>query len=294
MKRIVLALILSIFMGVNFAEPANAGFFADKKAKIQKNVELRKNKKSIKNFMAKQNDIANMHNIDWLAKLYSEDFICSDGFKKDVYFKLIDETWDSYKDISYTTEVKNIRVDNDKAEVDVYETAIATLTQVEEGIAISGELNSYSNGTYYLKKNGKDWIITGEKIKDEKSFLKYGDTRFVDMDLKSPKTAKAGEYYTASLEINAPENSFFVASISKDEITHPQKKSEEVYRTMPDDGILERMFIANKNGRNEYNVAAVGMSRSKVYEMNKVGVYMAGIAFIMARVNVEEENAQNQ
>ena len=63
MKRIVLALTLILFVGISFCEPANAGYFADKKAKIQKNAEIRANKKSIKKFMAKQNDIANMHNI---------------------------------------------------------------------------------------------------------------------------------------------------------------------------------------------------------------------------------------
>ena len=52
------------------------------------------------------------------------------------------------------------------------------------------------------------------------------------------------------------------------------------------------MFIANKNGKNEYNVASIAMSKSKTYGIDKVQVYMAGIAFIMTRVNVEVQNAE--
>lgn len=290
MKRIVLILIILLGMGIS--EPAHAGFFADKKAEIVLKRETRLNKKAIKKLLIQQEKAAAKYDINALSILYHQDFVSSDGFKKDVYFDLIKDTWKSYPDIVYTSEIKDIKISGDKAEVDVHETSLATSTQLEDGVTIHGELNSQSDGTYYLQKNNNKWLIIGEKIGYEKSFLKYGETRFVEMDLISPKTAKAGEYYTTTLKIDRPENAFIVASICREDITYPQEKINEVFRNLPDDNILERMFIANKNNKNEYNVATIGMSKTKVYGIDKVKMYMAGIAFIMTRVNVEGIDAE--
>ena len=69
-------------------------------------------------------------------------------------------------------------------------------------------------------------------------------------------------------------------------IKYPQEKPEDVFRKMPQDNILERMFLANKDGKNEYNIASVGMTKSRIYG-GQVQLYLAGIAFIMTRVNIE-------
>ena len=80
-----------------------------------------------------------------------------------------------------------------------------------------------------------------------------------------------------------------IASIGREEITYPQNRNEEVFRKFPDDNILERMFYANKNGKNEYNIASVGISKSEAAGTGRIRVYLAGIAFILTRVNVENE-----
>ena len=290
MKRIVLILI--VLFGFGFTESANASFISDKKIEISKKLEIRADKKAIKKTLALQEKYAAKYDVIGLSTLYHQDFVSADGFKKDVYFELIKDTWKSYPDIVYTSEVKDIRINGDSAEVDVYETSLATTTEIEQGVKIYGELNSISNGTYYLKQQDNEWLIISEKVKNEKSFLKYGDTRFVEMDLTSPETAKAGEYYTASLKIDKPTDAFIVASICQDAITYPQQKPKEVFRNLPDDNILERMFIANKDGKNEYNIASIGMSKSRTVAFDKVQVYMAGLAFIMTRVNIEDTDAQ--
>ena len=277
---------LSLIMFVIADVPANANCFINAKNKVKTGIQLRTDKKAIKKIIKIQDKYAQNYDDISLSKLYADDFISSDGFKKDVYFDLIKETWQAYPDISYTTEIKGINVEKDQASVDVYETSLATTTQVEENVAIYGELHSYSNGTYYLKKTNNKWLITSEKIKNEKSMLKYGDLRYVDIDLNSPETVKAGEYYTAALTVNTPESAMIVASIGRDNITYPQEKSEEIFRKMPEDNILERMFLANKEGKNEYNVASVAMTKTQVRN-GKLSLYMAGIAFIMTRVNVE-------
>ena len=109
------------------------------------------------------------------------------------------------------------------------------------------------------------------------------------MDLTSPETVKPGEYYTASLKIDLPENAFAIASIGRDEIKYPQSQAPEAFRKLPDDHILERMFYANKNGKNEYNIASIGITKSENITPNTVRVYIAGLAFIMTRVNLENE-----
>ena len=290
MKRIVLSLV--ILLGLGVTEPVQAGFFTDKKVEITQNFKIRADKKAIKKALKLQEKYAAKYDIVGLSTLYHQDFVSADGFKKDVYFELIKDTWKSYPDIIYTSEIKDIRINGDLAEVDVYETSLATTTEIEQGVKIYGELNSISNGTYYLKQQNDKWLVISEKVKNEKSFLKYGDTRFVEMDLTSPEVTKAGEYYTASLKIDKPKDAFIVASICQDAITYPQQKPKEVFRNLPDDNILERMFIANKNGKNEYNIASIGMSKSRTVAFDKVQVYMAGLAFIMTRVNVEDADAQ--
>ena len=290
MKRLILALIISI--GIGSSEPACAISFSAKKTEITQNLEYKANIKAIKKTLLLQEKFVSKYDNKGLSSLYHEDFVTTDGFKKDVYFKLIEETWKSYPDIVYSSEIKDIKINGSSAQVDVFETSLATSTQIEEGLTVYGELKSFSNGTYYLQKFNNKWLFTGEKIHDEKSFLKYGDTRFVEMDLISPETAKPGETYKASLKIDKPEDAFIIASITHDPITYPQNKMEEVFRNLPSDNILERIFIANKDGKNEYNIASIGMSKSKAYSIDKVQVYLAGIAFIMKRVNIEGENAK--
>ena len=254
-------------------------FSVIKKLKSSKIIRIEPHKRLSVKFLRNKQDF----------NLYDNDFINTDGFTKNIYFKLIKDTWTTYPDISYTTEIKEIKVDGDTASGEVYETSLATSTEIAEGVKFFGELHSYSNGVYYFKKVNGKWLISGEKVYDEKSFLKYGDTRFIEMDLVSPKSVTPGEYYTASLKVDLPQNAVAVASIGRDEITYPQEQAEEKFRKLPDDNILERMFYANKNGKNEYNVASVGVSKSQAISADKIRIYLAGLAFIVTRVNMENE-----
>ena len=289
MKKTFSALFVSIFIFMNFYVPAEAEFFSDKKSEIIQNYQDRTAERTIRKILEKQTKFASKHDYTGLFNLYAQDFVNTDGFTKDVYFKLIQDTWTSYPDITYTTDIKNITVDGHTASAEVYETSLATTTQLNEGVKLFGELHSYSNGVYYFKKIKNKWLISGEKVYNEKSFLKYGDTRFINMDLISPEKVTPNEYYTASLKVDLPENAFAIASIGRDEITYPQDQAAEVFRRLPEDNILERMFYANKNGKNEYNVASIGVSKSEQITPEKIRVYIAGLAFIMTRVNVEDE-----
>ena len=96
--------------------------------------------------------------------------------------------------------------------------------------------------------------------------------------------------YKTTLKVDAPKDTVVIASINKENIIYPQEKSEDAFRKMPDDNILERLFISNTENVNEYAVASIGITRAENYTDNQIRVYMGGLAFIMTRINVIPEN----
>ena len=290
MKKISVLLILALLLSFATQMPSQAGFLASQKARIEQNRIYKSTYNDILNVIEKQTEYANNHNIDGIKQLYSKNFVNSDGFKNDTYLKLIEETWEIYPDISYTTEIENIEFSDNYATVFVTETAVATpKEQIGEFEAI-GELYSLSKCVYFLEKQGTKWLISSEKIVEETSTLKYGDARFVNMSLNTPKQIGAGKDYTATLKVDVPGNSVVIASISKENIVYPQTKSEDAFRKIPDDNILERFFTSNTSNVNEYAVASIGITRAENYDEEHIKVYMGGLAFIMTRINVIPEN----
>ena len=53
-----------------------------------------------------------------------------------------------------------------------------------------------------------------------------------------------------------------------------------------EDNTLSRIFNANKDNVNEYNVASLGLTQNITTPEGEVKIIMSGLAFIMARVNV--------
>ena len=82
---------------------------------------------------------------------------------------------------------------------------------------------------------------------------------------------------------------FVIASIGQEKITYPQVNSEEVFRKLPESGILERVFKSNKDNFNEYTVASLGITRAKVVEKNskkEIKLVITGLGYIITRTNV--------
>lgn len=291
MKKLLTLLVIGTIAFTSVQTPADAqGFFAQKRAEIHRMREYNAVLKELRSVITKQEHYSNKYDLEGLSSLYSPDFINADGFNKEVYFKLIKDTWSTYPDITYTSRIKNIDFSGNYAQIEVDETAVAiSRDETDEGVAV-GELYSKADCIYYLEKIGAKWFISSEKVLNETSTLKYGDARFTNIELSSPSQIRSGEYYTATLKVDAPEDSVVVASINKENITYPQVRSEEAFRKMPDDNILERMFLSNKDNVNEYTVASVGITRAEVYDKTKVRVTMGGLAFIMTRVNVVPAN----
>ena len=121
-------------------------------------------------------------------------------------------------------------------------------------------------------------------------YSKIWDARFVKMELNAPSLIGAGEEYTAELKVDLPKDQIVIASINKERIVQPVKKDTEVFKRLPEEQILERVFNANTDNINEYAVASVGITKSEKIDDELMKVYMNGLAFIITRVNVVPKN----
>ncbi len=287
MKRVIF-IVLSIALALSAVTPANAGYIADKKAAMQQAKYEKNCKKDIIAVFDKVDKYAKKYDINGLKSLYSKSFMDNDGYNKDVYFSLVEETWQTYPDITYTTKIKDIKLNGDYATVETEETAVATSDDLDKKIV--GELNSKSSCIYQLQRFANNWEITGENVLEEVSTLKYGDARYVNMVLETPKSIGAGQDYTATLKVDLPSNYVVVSSINQEKIINPAKKPEDNFMKMKEDQTLARIFTANTDNVNEYNVASVGITAIENAPNGKVRVYMNGLAFVMSRVNVIPKN----
>lgn len=286
MKKLFILSLIGMFCIAGTIAPANAGFMEARRAKIEKNRSLNQQALEISRFFEKQTKLSNQKDYEALYKMYSPKYVNSDGFNKEIYFKLVKDTWESYKDIAYASKIRSIDIKGNYATVDMLEVAVATTSGMEEVIDAPGELTSLAKSTYFLEKIGDKWLITSEYIAQERTFLKFGEARYLDIDLIAPEIVNAGTDYTASLEADLPMDTVAVASIGREKIVYPENKSEDVFRKIPDSNVLERVFTANKDNINEYAIASMGITRAKAIDDENVKVYMSGLAFLMTRVNV--------
>jgi len=290
MKKFVLSLILCTAFCANFAGTSYAAPTKSFKIRIEQNKSEKETLKEIKSLFNLQEKYTNTFNLNGLSELYADNYVDNDGYTKEVYFKLIKDTWDTYPDITYKTQIKEINVNGDHAVVEAYETALATDDEDSDMISAHGELYSTATCVYYLKKNNEKWQISAEHVIEETSLLRYGDARFVKMELNAPSLIGAGEEYTAELKLDLPEDHIVIASINKERIVQPVKKDTEVFKQLPEEQVLERVFRANTDNINEYAVASVGITKSEKVNDELVKVYMNGLAFIITRVNVVPKN----
>ena len=218
MKRFLLTLIICTAFSVSYAEPSYSASVSNFKLRIENNRSEKNTIKQIKALFDLQTKYTNVYDIKGLASLYADNYVDNDGYTKKVYFKLIQDTWDTYPDITYKTDIKNIKVNGDYAIVETFETAVATDDEDSELIAGHGELYSTATCVYYLKRINDSWLISAEHVVEEQSTLKYGDARFVKMELNAPSLIGAGEEYTAELKVDLPKDQIVIASINKERI----------------------------------------------------------------------------
>ncbi len=233
---------------------------------------------------------SNSHNLDGLSSMYADNYMSEDGFNKDIYFKLVKKTWESYPDISYKLTIKDIIVNENTAVVQVNECALAKTPARTDVVNEKGNLKSFSETVYYMERVGNKWLVVSDKILYEKTFLQYGSAKAINVNLIAPSQVYTGDSYTASLKVNQDKTSFIIASIGQELVTYPQTVAKEVFRKLSSEGTLERMFTANSKNLNEYAVASYGVTKAEVKDGKEIKIVVTGLGFIMQRVNVIPKN----
>ena len=238
-------------------------------------------------FVEKCLKYSNDHDFNKLQSLYASNYISGDGLKKDELFNLIKQSWDNFPNIKYSSTIKDIRINNNTATVESYDTATADTLKKSDITNDTGALQCESQNLIYLQKFGKDWKIVSDKIFYEKTSIKYGGAKNLKIDFNTAEQVYAGQDYTSALYVDIPTGTIALGSITKEPIVYPEVKTEESFRQIyPGIGVLERIMKANKTNNNEFASASVGFSELIKDNNSNPEIKVTGIALIMQRVNV--------
>lgn len=238
--------------------------------------------RAVKKVLNSQVKFANKTDFDKFISTYDKQYVNSDGFNLEVYSSLVKDIWKTYDSIKYGIKIKNISVENDKAVAELTETSYAEIPVSEK---YTGELKSESNSVYYLKKIDGEWKVVSDSVIDETTTMLYGEARNLDIKLTVPTQIPALTEYSAMLEFTPPKETYAVASIASDKVEYPQKPAKEVYRVLPEDNILERLFTSNGDNLNEYVIATIGLTKAAVEDLN-LKLSLTGFGYAIKRVNV--------
>lgn len=235
----------------------------------------------------------NAQDVENLKTIYANKYISFDGFNRDIYIKLAENSWKTYKNLKYKCFINNIQIlddNNAQVEVEEYITGLSYVgtKYIKEGY---GFLDNYSKCIYILENINGKWQIVSDNIYFEQTKLTYGNAKFTPFTLISPPQVNAGEKYTIGLKVVPPQNSMIIASLNKENVTYPQISAEEVFRNLPDSGLLERVIKANSKNINEYAVTFfVIMKINNSSDIETMKMKVTGVGLGMNRVNVVPKN----
>ena len=310
MKKSFIIFAFIFFMAQNTFAAESIENADTKKIEIKKETELyreqnllgreKTDKAQIRELFSNLNKYSNEHNTEAIKKFYSKDYISYDGFNFDAFFASVDETFKIYPDISYKSKIKSINIIGNWAAVELIDITTSEKQAATQAIInnkpvmdrkIEGTMESLCHYVTYLRKTGGKWQIYSDNIITEETAIKYGKAAEIDMNILSPLVVKGGEEYCISLNIkDKPKGALGLASLSREEIKYPPAAPVDKFRKIPSDGTLERVVIANKKGINEYSMASVGITEISLNEeKTAINYEMAGVAFLMKRVNVYGE-----
>ena len=245
--------------------------------------------KSIEKVLNSQARYANNSNYKKFMSTFSPEYTNADGFSLEDYSKLIKDIWNTYKDIEYSIQIEDIKVDGNKAIAKVIETTFADTALLN---SYNGKLISKANTLYHLEKNSKGkWKVSYDSVVAETTQLLYGDAQNIEYKLTVPEQINANTEYIASLEFTPPNDTIAIASLAVDKIEYPQGKTEEVFRAMPEDNILERFFTSNNENKNEYVIASIGLTKTSICDLN-IKLSLTGFGYVIKRINVLDKDKE--
>lgn len=247
---------------------------------------INNDERGVRKLLESQVKFANRTDFDKFIATYDKKYVNSDGFNLEIYSTLVKDIWKTYDNIKYGIKIKSISVEDDKAVAELTETSYAQIPLTDK---FSGELKSESNSVYFLQKIDGEWKVVSDSVLDETTSMLYGEAKNLDIKLTVPTQIPANTEYSAMLEFTPPKETYAVASIASDKVEYPQKQAQEVYRVLPEDNILERLFTSNSDNANEYIIASIGLTKAAVDDLN-IKLSLTGFGYTIKRVNVIPQN----
>jgi len=240
--------------------------------------------------LADINKASNRHAMDDVMKYYSHNFVSGDNLPLSDVRAMIQDTWKTYPDIQYASQVLEIRVNGDWATVETQDNARAVAQSNENLMKAQGQLLSQSRGMVYLRRVSKSWEITSDYTLYERACVSFGEVDSLQADVSAPDQVFSGEDYSANLHVALPQGAVAIASIAKDPLLFPQLKPNDKFRSLAQEGEtasnLQRVFQANRQNRNEMITVTIGVTNITEDESSRPQVNFKGIATLVKRVNV--------
>ncbi|MCC7528888.1 MAG: nuclear transport factor 2 family protein [Candidatus Melainabacteria bacterium] len=240
-----------------------------------------KERKEIEALLSSLETQWNAHDLDGVMSHYSEDYVNNDGLDKKAVASITKKFWSQYPDSKSSSKIKQVRIDGNFSTIESRDVASGTTERENADTGTKGELNSVSEGQVYLKKNGNNWKIIGDRIDYEKVRVSYGLARQLTANFSAPEQVKSGRQYSARVDISLPVGLTAIGSIMSQPLKYPQKADAagEPKPRIIDGESLERVMSANTDNRNELLMATVGIT-------NATRSHLMGITVVTRRLNV--------
>ncbi len=249
----------------------------------------------IKQFVEKFELLQNKHSLMGLKKLYTDEFVNSDGYNKEQLFKLMKSTFENYPDIKFEFEIENIVVSGDYAFIYLKQNISATTKSVSKITGDKGDYTALLNVVLYLKKINSDWKIYSEAVLYENSRLAFGSAKSIDSILNVPQKVLSNTDYCAGVRVVLPEKYMATASINNTQIVEGFNLKGETFRSVAnDDGIVERMLKANADKNNEAVVISIALTEKTQDMFKKPKIEISGLLMLMKRVDVIPTNSNTE
>ena len=290
-----------LFLILSFATNVQASFALEQceegvcrleDAPSEQEIQNNLNKEQITLFVQNLQKFQNKHNLAELRKIYSEEFVNSDGFNRNQLFALMKKTFESYPDLKTDIKINDIVILDDFAMVFVQQNLSATTQNVSQITGDKGFYTADLNSIMYLKKINNIWKIYSENVTFENSRLAYGTAKEIIASINAPQKVLTDTDYCAGVSITLPTGFSAIASINNTQIVEGFNLSGEAFRQVPPDkGSLERVLHSNNNNNNEAVVASIGFTQTGEDLFKKPKVEISGIIMLMKRVDVIPENS---
>jgi len=292
MKKTLIFLVFSLFLsGVcgfpAFSEDSSENYSGfNYTCFVKKQLSEEANQLNI--FLAKYFKAHKDKNITVLQELYADEYVSGDSIGREDIIKLVQESWDLTDSLEYSSEIQNIRFDNDFAAVEINENLIGVTKLKSDITKDNGLVESSIRTVLYLKRYGKGWKIATDKTLYEESSIKYGKAKDMDINIYAPEQVFKDKSYSVALKTEIPPDTFALGSITTEQLIFPRGKTEEVFRQVSSDvNMIERVVKANNESLNELAVGSVSFCAVKKGSFTLPEIDVSGTAVLLKRVNVE-------